>query len=220
MKRVLVLAVLTAAASVSAFAVGDTCTGGVTEFTDTLTSANQLLTGGTSCLMGAFTFSNFDVYTQSGYQVGETVQLVVQTDDPGAGILSLSVACTSDCPSGSGDYIFTYTVSPGPTNMVLYAGTAASIEQNICAAATGFLGGGYGNTTQCASTTLGSLSVGTGGSDGPVSVTASGTDYVAQDVDGGSENYQELGLVPEPMSLSLMGAGLLGLGFLRRRNKR
>jgi hypothetical protein len=47
----------------------------------------------------------------------------------------------------------------------------------------------------------------------------SGVDYVTKDVNGGSELYQTPGTasVPEPMTMSLMGAGLLGLGFFGRR---
>jgi len=54
----------------------------------------------------------------------------------------------------------------------------------------------------------------------PVSslVNASATDFFLKDVSGGSQFTQTF--VPEPVTMSLMGVGLLGLGILGRRKLR
>jgi hypothetical protein len=49
-------------------------------------------------------------------------------------------------------------------------------------------------------------------------VLPAGTDFVYKDVNGVSEFAQTV--VPEPMTLSMMGIGLLGLGLLRRRARK
>lgn len=221
MKRFLILAALAGAGSIAAYAT-DTCTGGQQEFSDTLTGTGEdnLLVGSTNCVMGAFTFSNFDVYTQSGFQNGETLALEVTTDSGSTpGLLALSLTCTADCPAGIGDYILTYTISPGPTSMTLYDGTASSIEENICNASSGIVGG-YGELTECGSQ-VGTLSVTSTNTTASTTVTTAAIDYVTKDIDGGSESYQMPGgIVPEPMTLSMMGAGLLGLGLFGRRLRR
>jgi hypothetical protein len=55
-----------------------------------------------------------------------------------------------------------------------------------------------------------------------VNPSFTGTDIIVKDVNGGSELYQTPGTssIPEPMTLSLVGGSLLGLGFLGRRRVR
>lgn len=217
MRRLLSLFGMVALASVAAYAT-DTCTSGDNVYTATAVTGNSdnLGVAGGSCSMDGYTFSNFDVYTETGFTAGETFSLTVTADSGGTeGDLAVaySVANCSSCAVG--DFIFTYEITPGVTEMTLNDGTAASVTENICSA----LAGTYGTTTGCSSTPLAVLSTDQTGSPNPyvetVSVTAAAMDIVAKDVNGGSEFYQTV--VPEPMTLSLMGAGLLGLGFIRRR---
>jgi hypothetical protein len=211
----LAVAALASVTSVTAYAA-DTCTGGQIEFnTSTTTATNDLLQGSTSCNMAGYTFSNFDVYTQSGFALGENVELIVTTDSGGTeGLLALSVTTSSAMPSG--DYILTYTITSGVTNMTLLDGTASSIEENICSSVST-----YGESTACVGSNL-NLSVLDVNNLSPTSatsvVTFHSSDVVTKDIQGGSESYQQI--VPEPMTFSLLGVGLLGLGLLGRRRAR
>lgn len=219
MRRLFSLFGLVALVSVAAYA-SDTCTGGDNVYTATVVTgdSDNLGTAGGSCTMDGYTFSNFDVYTQTGFTSGETFSLTVTTDSGGTeGLLAVAYSC-GPTPCSTGDFIFTYEITPGISEMTLIDGTASSVTENVCSG----LASTYGTTTACSSTPLAVLSVDETGSPNPyqetVPVTYASQDIVAKDVNGGSEFYQAV--VPEPMTLSLMGIGLLGLGFLGRRIKK
>jgi hypothetical protein len=220
MKKFLMIAAAIGLASVLSLPAlaSDTCTGGVVEFNESTTSlTNDLLTGGTSCSMSGYTFSNFDVYTQGGWANGQNVELIVTADSGGTpGLLAISVTSNAGGPGAAGsvgDYILTYEITPGALDLGLGNGTATSITENVCSALTGT----YGTTTTCSGSALAQLTVNPTSPTATAGITTVSVDYVAEDVGGGSENFEQV--IPEPMTFSLMGVGLLGLGLLRRRQK-
>lgn len=213
MKKFLLLGAL---ASMAAFA-SDVCTGGgssVTVFNNASVANGTLLTSTDSCNIGGYVFSNFDVYAQTGFTAaGETFDLSVFVDTPSTDDIQFSYSASSDGSGVAvGDFILTYTLTPGTPSMSLLGGTAGSVTEVICSS----FDGTYGETTTCSGTPLGTLTTNSPGQSVTDSnVTVSAVDYVAKDVSGGSELAQ--GVVPEPMTMSLMGIGLLGLGLVGRK---
>ena len=221
----LAVVALAGLSSVPALA-SDTCTqasGGLTVINDvSVTGNDDLLQGNGTCVMGGFTFSNFDVYTEIGFSSGETFSLVVTTDLTGQpGTLALAYGVSG---AATGDFILTYEISPSISGMTVLDGTASSVTENICSA----VDGTYGENSTCSEPSLNTTSLLTNDTTtteaySPVNPSGTGYDIVIKDVNGGSEIYQapsSSSSIPEPMTLSLVGGSLLGLGFLGRRRVR
>ncbi len=208
---------LVAVVSLASLAKADSaCTGSYTLVSNpTATDASTMdatgsFGGNNGCTIGGYDFSNFTVTPNDGFT---SQSLVVTFNTDGNGFY-LGIT------QGTGqDVIVTYDVSPGPPGMILsllipsVGVGAGSSNETVCTVA------GSGFSSSCGGV-LGSGGVNDTGTMNiltyviPVAPN-SGTDYISKDISGTSEIFQAA--APEPMTLSLMGAGLLGLGILGRR---
>lgn len=207
MKKLMMLGLLIGVAGTAALAAPVQC---ATNVATTLTANSTISLTGT-CALGAVSFNNFAIYgasvpTQlSGFVASVSV-------DSSTNTLLFFYNNLGNSTSGYDDIHITFQGTPSTFiyGMTLGAGSSQGTAELVCS--TSFIG----NTENCGGTLLGSGSAGTGASAtfniGP---NAGGTDYFLKDITGGSGVSQIL--APEPMSLSMMGLGLLGLGALARK---
>jgi hypothetical protein len=202
MKEFLLAAALvvlgTSAASASTLCAQGTVAGA---FTSTLN-----LSAVNTCTIGSTTFSNFFVTPNTPSaglptNFGTTVNLL---DD--GHTLSLTYSNI-----GSGDIQFGFQSSGViPYGVLLGSGSASTVSETMCS--TPYVG------ESCNGTALGGIGTATFGNNAFILITGgggSGTVYFSKDILGGSGVTQTF--VPEPTTISLMGAGLIGLGLLRRK---
>lgn len=224
MKRILTIATLVALSGVAAFAsdacIGPGSSGDVLNVAIDLSIANGTAVSGVStgsCTMEGFTFSNFAIFGNTGWTippqtVAPEIDLTFTIDNGAEGAIAIGYSN----PTGNasvGDFILTYTITPGILAVGLNTGTAGAVSENVCSA----LGGVYGSFSGCGagdSLTPGGTPINTTGTY-TIAASPSGFDIVTKDISGGSEVYQDVS--PEPMTFSLMGGGLLGLGVLGRK---
>jgi hypothetical protein len=177
-------------------------------FQSTSLTQNGLISSGFSCSIGPYTFSNFSVFGN------------VITEAGGIPNFSLTESATTDSISfgfspnlGNDDIGLMFSISPGVTEELLTAGPGTRVSELMCSVATTTAGG-------CSGTVL-SLNNNWQAQNGGSSlslITAAGTDWVFKDISGGSSVTQTI--IPEPMTLSLVGMGLLGAGLFGRRLRR
>ncbi|SRR5579884_2657104 len=170
----------------------------------------------TSCTFGSLTFSNFSLYVNTGYST--PTNLTVTLSFAGAGTLSFG---TNMSYANGQDIDLQYLVTPGIAGMILTASSGGGgVNEGACSTQQDFnnLTGTPGVLGTCAGVNLGQGSAASGGS---VTIPFSGStqvDWIYKDISGVSGFSQTV--VPEPVTFSLMGAGLLGIGFLGRRLRR
>lgn len=159
-----------------------------------------------TCTIGSITFSNFQVSGVGPFNLNTPFFFEAQID-PTAGI-----DFTYTNLNGA-DIELEFEVSPGVTVAILNNGTSTSVTENICSnnpglpgtTCTSLLPGGTLNSNSLNPSVIGA-------------VTPNSVDWVLKDITGGSDVNQVFG--PEPMTMSLMGAGLLGLGLIGRKLRR
>jgi hypothetical protein len=124
-------------------------------------------------------------------------------------------------PTGFGDILMFYEVTPGISGIDIdlqatpvVQGGQMTITEIACSQA--FTG------TVCGGTTLANISVTSGGQAAFNAATfpATGPVFIKKDISFNgavTSEFENSQLIPEPMTFTLMGAGLLGLGVFGRR---
>lgn len=179
---------------------------------------------GSTINCGVFTFTNFTVTPNTGATVTVSLdQFAASSWDPttGLALLSLRVAANS---TNLNDILLGYQVT-GPLNGIdltnPLTSVNTSISESVCLVA--FVNG------QCSS--LPTLTAGTNPLLGAPNTVVSNSfstvqsAFILKDIRIGEGGFisdfteSHHAPVPEPMTLSMMGAGLLSLGLLRRRQQ-
>jgi hypothetical protein len=214
MKRLLLLVVCLTAASFVASA-DPLCSGGFTIVNQSVTnntiiSGNGAFGGLNGCTIAGFDFSNFQVAANTGYAVASSLNVVISSDGLNSLIISTNMAAGQDIE-------LEFSITPGILGMTLGVGPSGGVNEVICSKQMGIGNvAGVGNCPFVGGVTLGSGAV----SQATTTLTsfpvvANSVDWVFKDISGASEIFQSI--TPEPMTLSLMGAGLLGIGIFGRR---
>ncbi len=162
------------------------------------------LTG--SCTVGPYVFSNFSVFEAVGPFPGAGFGVNIFVDPLGG----LDISYTGiTAPT---DFHFSFQATPGLSGIILQTGVGSTVSEGVCNNAFNIQSG----SSPCGGTLINTtpLTATNGGIVGS-SFTSIGTDFFYKDISGGSEVIQLV--TPEPMTLSMLGAGLIGLGIFGRR---
>ncbi len=169
-----------------------------------------------SCTIGGVTFSDFTVYANAGYP------------SPGTSAADLTVTVTgneldfgtNNLGSGAGaeDLTIYFQAVPGAVDSVTLIGSGQNVNETVCGVAFTI-----GSETCAAPLNSTPLAVNSATFSSTSAVATAPTQYFMKDDGGNSgltQSYLFVSSVPEPMSFSLVGVGLLGLGMARRRIRR
>lgn len=184
--------------------------------------------GAVGCSVGSLTFSNFEVHSlnPSNMTVGMSISAPA-----GAVDLDFQIAgFVATFPAPPPDLRITYQVagpSTGVNNTFNAATPGVTIIETVCDSKGITLGGG-----SCLGATLGQIINNSFSGTQTLTFASLQTDiYIIKDITGSYfgtnntigisdfTNSSETSPVPEPVTLSMMGAGLLGLGLISRRRK-
>ena len=169
-----------------------------------------------SCTIGVLTFSNFDWSLASGS--GGPVAL--------SGLIPSNGLNFTPNMNGAGDLHFTFSVSAAPGNVITAFLTnnglgGTFVQEKVCSAP--FTNPQLNGT--CAATTLANFGAASGVTTSGNLSTPQSTIWVWKDIFSDAsghltsfdQSFSSTTVTPEPMTLSMMGAGLLALGLVRRK---
>jgi hypothetical protein len=232
MKKILVMAGLLAAASVLASASSLGPCPGLGGLSDNPVVQNGMpntgsltIASGNSCTLGPLTYSNFMV-TSGTYA---NIAFSINNDSNYTGSDASQDFSIAGVTSSTGDTILYYEIQGGQIGIDLqFQGGAAINGNNVTivetACSVAFVNG-ICNGVTLAGLNLTSSGLGVSGSDlfgsftsGVVSTT--NTVFIKKDIQFNGDTVTDFfnsNITPEPMTMSLMGIGLLGLGIAGRR---
>jgi hypothetical protein len=226
MKKILVLLVFSLFSLGIASASLINCT--VNQAVDTAVTASTVIT------CGGLTFSNFEVTNATGGAAGIIDILAGSDYDSVTGAAYLNF--NPNLGGANEDEQFLFSVTGGLSQIDLsVGGNNATVTERACAnpiALTGDLAFLCANSDGTASVSpLGQITVASGAPDQPVfsgPFTNTSPVYIFKDIETGAngqlseftQSFDPGSSTPEPLSMVLLGSGLLGLGLLRRRSRK
>lgn len=153
-------------------------------------------------------FGNFAFFTNSGFSAGGTMTVTIQ-------VVGNTLDFGTTNMTGSGEDIEIYfSTTPGIGFVILQTGPGDAATEGICGTA-GFNESSGGENCVSGSFLNNSALSSFNGSTSSSTVNFASTQWFVKDDSGGSSVSQTF--IPEPMTLSLVGVGLVGLGLLSRR---
>jgi len=182
---------------------------------DTVDAGNTV--GSLTYTCGGLTFSNFFATDAGGVPIGTTVFLSSATFDSTTGIVLLNFNPSLTLGTAE-DLHFSFTVTGAITAVDLTVfGSNSSISETICGSPI------VPVNTGCSPALVPTINRLSGQSEVTSNTFSSSLTTIFKDINKGADgdltsfNQSFHTAVPEPMTLSMMGVGLLGLGLMRRR---
>ena len=172
------------------------------------TSASGTSTGTIPCTLGSDTFNNFYVYNTAA----SDTDIVVGVAFTSPAVMTFGVANVD----AKTNFDIVFEVTPGQSSLTISEAAATGMNVNtVCSVE--FVQGqtctGQGGVVLGSGTVIGSSTVTV-----PLAPSPTGNDWVFESVSG-STSFSNSFAVPEPITLPLVGVGLLWLGLIRRRHR-
>ncbi len=210
MKKILgCLAILAATVSFS---------GAVAQAAPACMVGENVLVASFSCSIGGLTFQNF-----SSTNDNSTLGITIQTVNSNGFTLSPNLPTNGNPSLNDVNLQFEVLGGVSGIGLSLNGNSSAFVTETVCDAAG--LGSPAGSG-KCAGNELAFLTAFGTGSSKSVSFATSSPIWIFKDINDGGAALSEVtqvytsGTVPEPMTLSMMGVGLLGLSLISRRRKK